>query len=223
MRILLVEDSATLNEALVRSLRQQGWVCDSAADGLTALQFLASYHYDAVLLDLMLPCLDGWGVLRKLRTAGQAVPVLVISARDQVADRVQALDNGADDYLVKPFALDELLARLRALLRRLGEHASAQWQCGDIVVDTSQARVLLRGQPLVLTSHEYKLLSHLMQRKGEVLSRTELAEHLYPDDSERDSNTIEVFIARLRKKLPEGSIETVRGLGYRLVDPSAAV
>ena len=118
MRILLVEDSATLNEALVRSVRQQGWVCDSAADGLTALQFLTSYHYDAVLLDLMLPCLDGWGVLRKLRTAGQAVPVLVISARDQVADRVQALDNGADDYLVKPFALDELLARLRALLRR---------------------------------------------------------------------------------------------------------
>ena len=151
------------------------------------------------------------------------MPVLILTARSSWQEQVAVMDAGADDYLAKPFHMEELLARLRALLRRLGEHASAQWQCGDIVVDTSQARVLLRGQPLVLTSHEYKLLSHLMQRKGEVLSRTELAEHLYPDDSERDSNTIEVFIARLRKKLPEGSIETVRGLGYRLVDPSAAV
>ena len=151
MRILLVEDSATLNEALVRSVRQQGWVCDSAADGLTALQFLASYHYDAVLLDLMLPCLDGWGVLRKLRTAGQAVPVLVISARDQVADRVQALDNGADDYLVKPFALDELLARLRALLRRPAHQETAVLQHGELSIDAHARTVRWRGQDVALT------------------------------------------------------------------------
>jgi two-component system OmpR family response regulator len=135
---------------------------------------------------------------------------------EQADDGVQA------QYLAKPFHMEELLARLRALLRRRGEHASAQWQCGPIWLDTRQARVLVDGQPLVLTSHEFKLLSLLMQRKGEVLSRTELSEHLYPQDSDRDSNTIEVFVGRLRKKLPAGSIETVRGLGYRLLCTDSA-
>jgi two-component system OmpR family response regulator len=133
------------------------------------------------------------------------------------------MDAGADDYLAKPFHMEELLARLRALLRRVGEHSSAQWQCGAIWLDTRQARVLVDGLPLQLTSHEFKLLSQLMQRKGEVLSRTELSEHLYPQDSDRDSNTIEVFVGRLRKKLPAGSIETVRGLGYRLIDVGQSV
>ena len=223
MRILVVEDEPTLCAQLVHAITAAGHTVENASDGITAHYLGDVEDFDAVVLDLGLPTLDGLSVLRRWRAAGRTMPVLILTARSSWQEKVAGMDAGADDYLAKPFHMEELLARLRALLRRLGEHASAQWQCGDIVVDTSQARVLLRGQPLVLTSHEYKLLSHLMQRKGEVLSRTELAEHLYPDDSERDSNTIEVFIARLRKKLPEGSIETVRGLGYRLVDPSAAV
>ena len=223
MRILVVEDEPTLAEQLAQAIAAAGHTVERAADGREACFLGEEQDFDAVVLDLGLPLLDGLSVLRRWRAAGRTMPVLILTARGTWQEKVAGIDAGADDYLAKPFHMEELLARLRALLRRLGEHASAQWQCGDIVVDTSQARVLLRGQPLVLTSHEYKLLSHLMQRKGEVLSRTELAEHLYPDDSERDSNTIEVFIARLRKKLPEGSIETVRGLGYRLVDPSAAV
>jgi two-component system OmpR family response regulator len=150
------------------------------------------------------------------------MPVLILTARSAWHEKVAGIDAGADDYLAKPFHVEELLARLRALLRRQAAHHSAEWQCGSILVDTRQARALVDGRPLALTSHEFKLLSLLMQRKGEVLSRTELSEHLYPQDSDRDSNTIEVFIARLRKKLPPGSIETVRGLGYRLVDGGAA-
>ena len=222
MRILVVEDEPTLAEQLAQAIAAAGHTVERAADGREACFLGEEQDFDAVVLDLGLPLLDGLSVLRRWRAAGRTMPVLILTERSSWQEKVAGMDAGADDYLAKPFHMEELLARLRALLRRLGEHASAQWQCGDIVVDTSQARVLLRGQPLVLTRHEYKLLSHLMQRKGEVLSRTELAEHLYPDDSERDSNTIEVFIARLRKKLPEGSIETVRGLGYRLVDPSAA-
>ena len=223
MRILVVEDEPTLLAQLVAAITAAGHTVEMARDGQEAAYLGEVEDFDAVVLDLGLPIVDGLSVLRGWRRQGRSMPVLILTARSSWHEKVTGMDAGADDYLAKPFHMEELLARLRALLRRLGEHASAQWQCGDIVVDTSQARVLLRGQPLVLTSHEYKLLSHLMQRKGEVLSRTELAEHLYPDDSERDSNTIEVFIARLRKKLPEGSIETVRGLGYRLVDPSAAV
>jgi len=170
-----------------------------------------------VVLDLGLPVLDGLSVLRRWRAAGRNMPVLILTARSAWQEKVAGMDAGADDYLAKPFHMEELLARLRALLRRLGEHASAQWQCGPIWLDTRQARVLVDGQPLTLTSHEFKLLSLLMQRKGQVLSRTELSEHIYPHDSDRDSNTIEVFVGRLRKKLPPDSIETVRGLGYRLV------
>ena len=149
------------------------------------------------------------------------MPVLILTARSAWQEKVAGIDAGADDYLAKPFHMEELMARLRALLRRQGEHASAQWHCGVISLDTRQARVLVNGQPLVLTSHEFKLLSQLMQRKGEVLSRTDLSEHIYAEGSDRDSNTIEVFVGRLRKKLPPGSIETVRGLGYRLVEASA--
>ena len=220
MRILLVEDSATLNEALMRSVRQQGWVCDSAADGLTALQFLASYHYDAVLLDLMLPCLDGWGVLRKLRTAGQAVPVLVISARDQVADRVQALDNGADDYLVKPFALDELLARLRALLRRPAHQEAAVLQHGELSIDAHARTVRWRGQDVALTPKEYALLELLLRRQGATLSRVQIFEHLYDSRSDASDKVVEVIMSTLRTKLaPLGLgdlIVTRRGFGYSI-------
>ena len=150
------------------------------------------------------------------------MPVLILTARSAWHEKVAGIDAGADDYLAKPFHMEELLARLRALLRRAGAHTSAEWRCGPILLDTRQARVLVDGMPLTLTSHEFKLLSLLMQRKGQVLSRTELSEHIYPQDGDRDSNTIEVFVGRLRKKLPPGLIETVRGMGYRLVEAPAA-
>ncbi len=222
MRILVVEDEPTLRAQLVQAIAGAGHTVEQASEGREGHYLGEVQDFDAVVLDLGLPLLDGLSVLRRWRAGGRTMPVLVLTARSSWQEKVAGMDAGADDYLAKPFHMEELLARLRALLRRLSEHASAEWRCGPIVLDTRQARALLDGQPLALTSHEFKLLSHLMQRKGEVLSRTALAEHLYPDDSERDSNTIEVFIARLRKKLPEGCIDTVRGLGYRLVEPHSA-
>jgi len=222
MRILVVEDEPTLCAQLVQAISGAGHTVESASDGAEAHYLGEVEDFDAVVLDLGLPMLDGLSVLRRWRTAERNMPVLILTARGAWQEKVEGIDAGADDYLAKPFHMEELLARLRALLRRLGEHASAQWQCGPIWLDTRQARVLVDSQPLPLTSHEFKLLSLLMQRKGEVLSRTELAEHIYPYDGDRDSNTIEVFVGRLRKKLPPGSIETVRGLGYRLVDASAS-
>lgn len=217
MRILVVEDEPTLCAQLVSAVAGAGHTVESASDGATAHYLGEVEDFDAVVLDLGLPTLDGLSVLRRWRAGGRTMPVLILTARSAWHEKVAGMDAGADDYLAKPFHMEELLARLRALLRRLGEHTSAQWQCGQILLDTRQARVLVDGLPLQLTSHEFKLLSLLMQRKGEVLSRTELSEHIYPHDSDRDSNTIEVFVGRLRKKLPAGSIETVRGLGYRLI------
>ena len=219
MRILVVEDEPMLNGQLVRTITDAGHTVESAYDGIQAHYLGDVEEFDAVVLDLGLPELDGLTVLRRWRTAGRKMPVLVLTARSAWQEKVAGIDAGADDYLAKPFHMEELLARLRALLRRGGEHASAEWQCGPITLDTRQARVLVDGQPLMLTSHEFKLLQLLMQRKGEVLSRTELSERIYAYDSDRDSNTIEVFVGRLRKKLPPGSIETVRGLGYRLMEP----
>ena len=212
MRILVVEDEPTLRDQLVQAIAAAGHTVEAASDGAQAHYLGEVEDFDAVVLDLGLPVLDGLSVLRRWRAAGRNMPVLILTARAAWHEKVAGMDAGADDYLAKPFHMEELLARLRALLRRLGEHASAQWQCGPIWLDTRQARVLVDGQPLTLTSHEFKLLSLLMQRKGQVLSRTELSEHIYPHDSDRDSNTIEVFVGRLRKKLPPGSIETVRGL-----------
>ncbi|MDE2414358.1 MAG: response regulator transcription factor [Comamonadaceae bacterium] len=223
MRILVVEDEPTLAAQLVQAVAGAGHTVEQAGDGVQAHYLGEVEDFDAVVLDLGLPLLDGLSVLRRWRAAGRNMPVLILTARGSWQEKVAGMDAGADDYLAKPFHMEELLARLRALLRRRGEHASAEWRCGAISLDTRQARALVDGQPLPLTSHEFKLLSLLMQRKGEVLSRTELAEHIYPQDSERDSNTIEVFVGRLRKKLPGGSIETVRGLGYRLVEAGAAV
>jgi len=221
MRILVVEDEPTLRAQLVQAIAAAGHTVEQAGDGQEAHYLGDVESFDAVVLDLGLPQLDGLSVLRRWRAVGRNMPVLILTARSSWQEKVAGMDAGADDYLAKPFHMEELLARLRALLRRRGEHASAEWRCGPIWLDTRQARVLVDGQPLLLTSHEFKLLSLLMQRKGEVLSRTELSDHLYPQDSDRDSNTIEVFVGRLRKKLPEGSIETVRGLGYRLVEPGA--
>lgn len=222
MRILVVEDEPTLCSQLVQALVTAGYTVESAQDGVEGHYLGEVEDFDAVILDLGLPRLDGLSVLRRWRAAQRNMPVLILTARAAWQDKVAGMDAGADDYLGKPFHMEELLARVRALLRRLSSHASAQWQCGPIWLDTRQARVLVDGQALQLTSHEYKLLSLLMQRKGEVLTRSELAEHLYSHDSDPDSNTIEVFVARLRRKLPPGSIETVRGLGYRLRDTSAA-
>ena len=217
MRILVVEDEPTLCAQVVQAVTAAGHTVESASDGAIAHYLGDVEDFDAVVLDLGLPTLDGLSVLRRWRAAGRTMPVIILTARSAWHEKVAGMDAGADDYLAKPFHMEELLARLRGLLRRLGEHSSAQWQCGQILLDTRQARVLVDGLPLQLTSHEFKLLSLLMQRKGEVLSRTELSEHIYPQDSDRDSNTIEVFVGRLRKKLPPGSIETVRGMGYRLI------
>ncbi|MCC7152621.1 MAG: response regulator transcription factor [Rubrivivax sp.] len=222
MRILVVEDDAALRGQLVQAMVAAGHTVETAADGRQGHYLGEVEDFDAVVLDLGLPLLDGLSVLRRWRAAQRPMPVLILTARSAWQEKVAGIDAGADDYLAKPFQMEELMARLRALLRRRAEHGSALWQCGPIALDTRQARVLVDGQLLSLTSHEFKLLALLMQRKGEVLSRTELAEHIYAQDSERDSNTIEVFVGRLRRKLPAGSIETVRGLGYRLVDATTA-
>ncbi|KLO59962.1 response regulator transcription factor [Delftia sp. WSY_4] len=222
MRILVVEDEPTLSSQLVQALQQAGHTVETAADGATAQYLGEVEEFDAAVLDLGLPVRDGLTVLRAWRDQGRVMPVMILTARGAWHEKVAGMDAGADDYLAKPFHMEELMARLRALLRRLSPHASAQWQCGPIVLDSRQARVSVAGQPLTLTSHEFKVLALLMQRVGQVISRTELSEHIYPQDSDRDSNTIEVFVGRLRKKLPAGSIETVRGLGYRLVEGAPA-
>ncbi|MXN28019.1 response regulator transcription factor [Delftia sp. CH05] len=222
MRILVVEDEPTLSSQLVQALQQAGHTVETAADGATAQYLGEVEEFDAAVLDLGLPVRDGLTVLRAWRDQGRVMPVMILTARGAWHEKVAGMDAGADDYLAKPFHMEELMARLRALLRRLSPHASAQWQCGPIVLDSRQARVSVGGQPLTLTSHEFKVLALLMQRVGQVISRTELSEHIYPQDSDRDSNTIEVFVGRLRKKLPAGSIETVRGLGYRLVEGAPA-
>ncbi|PND32633.1 DNA-binding response regulator [Achromobacter sp. HZ01] len=219
MRILVVEDEPTLAGQLAEALRAAGHTVDAAADGESARYLGDVEAFDAVVLDLGLPVVDGLTVLKAWRAGGRNMPVLILTARDNWHEKVAGIDAGADDYLTKPFHMEELLARVRALLRRSTAHASAQWRCGPLLLDTRQARVSVDGRPLTLTSHEFKVLSVLMQRAGEVVSRSELTEHVYAQDLDRDSNTIEVFVGRLRKKLPPDTIETVRGLGYRLAAP----
>lgn len=217
MRILVVEDEPTLAQQLRQALGAAGYAVVAADNGEDA-HFLGSVEaFDAVVLDLGLPRMDGLTVLGKWRAAKIAVPVLILTARDGWHEKVAGIDAGADDYLTKPFHMEELLARVRALIRRAGGHASATLTCGALALDTRAGRVSLNGQPVTLTSHEFRVLSYLMHHQGEVVSRTDLNEHIYEQDFDRDSNTIEVFIGRLRKKLPPGAIETVRGLGYRLV------
>jgi two-component system OmpR family response regulator len=216
MRLLLVEDEPTLRAQLRAGLAEAGYALDEADNGRDALHLGTHEPFDAVVLDLGLPQLDGLSVLRRWRELGRTMPVLILTARDGWHEKVAGIDAGADDYLTKPFHMEELLARLRALIRRAQGLASPLLQHGPLALDTRSGRVTCDGQPVSLTSHEYRLLAYLMHRPGQVVSRSELTEHLYAQDFDRDSNTIEVFVARLRRKLPPGLIETARGLGYRL-------
>lgn len=219
MRVLLVEDEPTLRAQLRLALQGAGYAVDEADNGRDALHQGHTEPFDAVVLDLGLPQLDGLSVLQRWRASGLATPVLILTARDSWTDKVAGIDAGADDYLAKPFHVEELLARLRALIRRAHGIASPLLRCGAVTLDTRSGRVDAAGQAVALTAHEYRLLAYLMHRPGKVVSRTELTEHLYAQDFDRDSNTIEVFIGRLRRKLPALAIETVRGLGYRLDCP----
>ena len=219
MRVLLVEDEPTLRAQLYASLNEAGYAVDETDNGQDAHFLGDSESFDAVILDLGLPVLDGLTVLKRWRSSGRTMPVLILTARDNWNEKVAGIDAGADDYLTKPFHTEELLARLRALIRRSSGLASPVLQCGALALDTRTGRVTFDGQPVTLTSHEYKVLDYLMHRPGKVVSRTEITEHIYAQDFDRDSNTIEVFIGRLRKKLPAELIETVRGQGYRLTPP----
>ncbi len=221
MRILIVEDEQALRESLVTQLSAAGYTVDAAADGEEGLYAGKEYPIDLAIIDLGLPKLPGIELIRKLREAGRSFPVLILTARDRWQDKVEGLQSGSDDYLAKPFHMQELLARVQALLRRSGGWSQPVLQCGDISLDTRSQMVTVGEKVIDLTSFEYRILEFLMLRAGEVISKAELTERLYAQDFERDSNVIEVFIGRLRRKLdPEGSlqpIETLRGRGYRLV------
>jgi two-component system OmpR family response regulator len=221
MRVLVVEDDPDLGRQLSDALTQAGYAVDLAPDGEEGHFLGDTEPYDAAVLDLGLPKLDGVRVLEKWRTAGKDMPVLILTARDRWSEKVAGFDAGADDYLTKPFYTEELLARLRALMRRAAGHASAALECGDLRVDTRAARASVNGEPIKLTAHEYRVLSYLMHHQGRVVPRTELVEHIYDQDFDRDSNTIEVFVGRLRRQIGSNRILTERGLGYRLIDPKA--
>jgi two-component system OmpR family response regulator len=222
MRILVVEDDPDLNRQLTEALKTAGYVVDSAKDGEDGHFLGDTEPYDAVVLDIGLPRMDGISVLEAWRRAGRKMPVLILTARDRWSDKVQGIDAGADDYVAKPFHIEEVLARIRALVRRAAGHATNEIECGPVRIDTKSGRVTVDGNPVKLTAHEYKVLEYLMHHRDRVVSRTELIEHLYDQDFDRDSNTIEVFVGRLRKKVSGDLIETVRGLGYRIVSPGTA-
>ncbi len=219
MRVLIVEDDADLVRLLTMALEDAGYVVDAARDGEEGHFLGETENYDAAILDLGLPGRDGISVLEGWRRARRDFPVLILTARDRWSEKVAGFDAGADDYVVKPFHVEEVLARLRALVRRAAGHASDVLECGPLRLDARAGRVLLDGNPVRLTAQEYRLISYLMHHAGKVVSRTELTEHLYDQSFDLDSNTIEVFVGRLRKKLKPELIETVRGLGYRLPAP----
>ncbi len=216
MRILVVEDDKDLNRQITEALQDAGYVVDRAFDGEEGHFLGDTEPYDAVVLDVGLPHMDGISVVERWRRDGRKMPVLILTARDRWSDKVSGIDAGADDYVTKPFHIEEVLARLRALIRRAAGHASSELICGPLRLDTKASKADLNGTPLKLTSHEFRLLAYLMHHMDQVVSRTELVEHLYDQDFDRDSNTIEVFVGRLRKKMGIDLIETVRGMGYRM-------
>ncbi len=219
MRLLIVEDELSLQEQLADNLRKQDYVVDVASDGEEGLYFGEEYPIDLAIIDLGLPKLDGVELIKRLRKSGRSYPILILTARNRWQEKVEGLEAGADDYLTKPFHPEELSARIKVLLRRSVGLADNSLACGPIKIDTSSKQVFLDGEPLTITAYEYRLLSYLMMHTGKVLSKRQLVDHIYEEDDDRDSNTIEVFIRRLRKKLdPENSlkpIETQRGRGYR--------
>jgi len=222
VRALIVEDDPDLNRQLVAALEDIDYVVDTASDGEEGHFLGDTEPYDIVILDLGLPQMDGITVLEAWRRGNRNMPVIILTARDRWSDKVAGMDAGADDYLAKPFHMEELLARVRAQVRRAAGHAKSEIECGPVRLDTKSGRVTNDGQIVKLTSHEFRLVSYLMHHKGRVVSRTELVEHMYDQDFDRDSNTIEVFIGRLRKKMPAQLIKTVRGLGYCLSDEDEA-
>ncbi len=216
VRILVVEDEARISAQLAAALGQAGYAVDCAGDGARGDFLAQTERYDAIVLDLGLPKVDGLSILRRWRDAGLSMPVLVLTARGSWHEKVHGIDGGADDYVAKPFRMEEVLARLRALIRRASGQVSVELRCGPVTLDPRAARVTVNGAPVRLTSHEFRVLSYLMHHRGRVVSQGELNEHIYAENLDRDSNTVEVFIARLRRKLGAASIVTVRGLGYRM-------
>jgi len=225
MRILLIEDDQRLQDSLTSHLREAGFAVDASADGIEGLYLGEEFPVDLAIIDLGLPEMSGLEVIAKLRSRGRDFPILVLTARSEWQDKVAGLEAGADDYLTKPFHIEELMARVNALMRRAGGHAQPRIQLGPVTVDLSSQRVYLEGDEIELTTFEYKVLNYLVIHPGELVSKTDLSEHIYEEDADRDSNVIEVFIGRLRRKLdPDGTlnpIETLRGRGYRLtLEPS---
>ncbi|HJZ76638.1 MAG TPA: response regulator transcription factor [Vicinamibacterales bacterium] len=216
MRVLVVEDEPRIARQLTGALGDAGYAVDAAADGDRADFLAQTERYDAVVLDLGLPKVDGLTLLRRWRDTGLAMPVIVLTARGSWHEKVQGIDSGADDYVSKPFRVEEVLARLRALIRRATGQVTPELRCGAVALDPRAAKVTLDGAPVKLTSHEFRVLSYLMHHRGRVVSQSELTEHIYAQNADRDSNTVEVFVARLRRKLGASLIETVRGLGYRM-------
>ncbi len=219
MRILVVEDEAGIREQVCARLREAGFAVDAAGDGEEGLYYGKEFPLDAAIVDIGLPKLDGITLIRKLRDAAKTFPILILTARSRWQEKVEGLEAGADDYLVKPFHMEELLARTRALLRRSAGLAQAVVRCGPITMDTARQEVTVDDHPLDLTAFEYRVLEYMMMNAGKPISKTELAEHIYDEDHDRDSNVIEVFVGRLRKKLDPANqlnpIETLRGRGYR--------
>lgn len=219
MRLLVVEDQSLLRQTLVQGLTHNGYVVDDAADGKAGLYYATEFDYDAAIIDLGLPLIDGISLIKQIRGLEKKFPILILTARGDWQDKVEGLDAGADDYVVKPFQIEEIFARLNALLRRAAGFAKSSIVFGPIVLDISTKRVSLNGSGLDLTAYEYKLLEYLMLHPDQVISKTELTEHLYAQDYDRDSNVLEVFIRRLRQKLDPNDtlrpIETIRGQGYR--------
>ena len=216
MRILVVEDEPTLQRQLAAAVAAAGYAVDCAGDGERADFLARTEAYDAVILDLGLPRIDGMTVLKGWRDTGVTVPVLILTARGSWHERVQGIDEGADDYVTKPFQMEEVLARLRGLIRRASSRPQPALTIGSVTLDARLARVTRDGTPVRLTSHEFRVLAYLMHHRDRIVSQAELTEHIYAQGFDRDSNTVEVFIARLRRKLGASMIETVRGLGYRV-------
>ena len=219
MRLLIIEDDNTLRESLAAKLTESGFAVEQAADGKEGLYFALEYPIDLAIIDLGLPEMSGLEIIREVRKQGKSFPILILTARDRWEDKVDGLDAGADDYVVKPFQFEEVIARVNALVRRSGGWASSEMIAGPVSLDLSRQELKVNDAPIELTSFEYKIIEYLMVRAGQVISKTELTERLYDQDFERDSNVIEVFVGRLRKKLdPDNTIkpiETLRGRGYR--------